>query len=140
MILSFKEQFKDKILKGQKIHTIREDKHNRWKAGMKIHFWKGNPRNVGKNPYQFAENTVTRTAKIEINWIRDTEGDFEVDGKMAKSHRFEVKVNDQILDDDTLRDLAISDGFDDIEGFARWFKKGFKGKLIYWYFGALKEV
>jgi hypothetical protein len=30
MILSFKQQFKEKILSGEKIHTIREDLGRRW--------------------------------------------------------------------------------------------------------------
>lgn len=41
MILGFKKQFKQSILDGTKIHTIREDSHNRWKAGNKIHFATG---------------------------------------------------------------------------------------------------
>lgn len=41
MILSFKKQFSEPILKGTKIHTIREDKPNRWKPGNKIHFANG---------------------------------------------------------------------------------------------------
>lgn len=54
MLLTFsKPQFKNLILDGTKIHTIRLDKTNRWKKGMKIHFWMGNPRNVKNNPHQF---------------------------------------------------------------------------------------
>ena len=46
MLLTFsKSEFRDRIRKGVKIHSIREDKYNRWKAGMNIHFWLGNPRN-----------------------------------------------------------------------------------------------
>ena len=41
MILGFKKQFPPMILVGTKIHTIREDKHDRWKAGNKIHFATG---------------------------------------------------------------------------------------------------
>ena len=41
MILGFKAQFKPLILNGTKIHTIREDKHGRWKKGNKIHFATG---------------------------------------------------------------------------------------------------
>jgi len=45
MILGFKTKTKDgrytnfveKIEKGEKIHTIREDKLNRWRAGRIIH-------------------------------------------------------------------------------------------------------
>lgn len=41
MILGFKERFVTPILSGTKIHTIRADTHNRWKAGNKIHFATG---------------------------------------------------------------------------------------------------
>ena len=41
MILSFKKRFVSPILSGHKIHTIREDKPRRWKAGNKIHFATG---------------------------------------------------------------------------------------------------
>ncbi len=41
MILGFKKQFISPISKGTKIHTIREDNHNRWKSGNEIHFATG---------------------------------------------------------------------------------------------------
>ena len=41
MILGFKEQFKNLIIGGVKKHSIREDRHNRWKPGMIIHFATG---------------------------------------------------------------------------------------------------
>jgi len=37
MVLAFKKRFVEPIKKGVKIHTIREDKTNRWKSGMKVH-------------------------------------------------------------------------------------------------------
>ena len=39
MNLNFKPQFADKILSGQKIHTLRYGE--RWKKGNKIHFYTG---------------------------------------------------------------------------------------------------
>jgi hypothetical protein len=36
MILGFKPCFVAPILAGTKIHTIRDDPHNRWKAGREI--------------------------------------------------------------------------------------------------------
>lgn len=36
--------FEAKIKAGTKIHTIRDDVHDRWKPGMPIHFWIGTPR------------------------------------------------------------------------------------------------
>ena len=71
MILTFKERFVEPILNSTKIHTIREDKYNRWKKGMKIHFWCGNPRNITKNPYQFAEGTVCQIIRLIINKEND---------------------------------------------------------------------
>lgn len=50
MILTFsQERFEKGILEGIKTTTIRRDVKNRWKEGMKIHFWMHNPRNVSKN-------------------------------------------------------------------------------------------
>lgn len=45
MILPFSEiKFVKRWLKGFKQHTLREDKNDRWKAGMEIHAWYLNPR------------------------------------------------------------------------------------------------
>ena len=41
MILSFNKKFKVPIETGTKIHTIRLDKPNRWRAGKTIHFATG---------------------------------------------------------------------------------------------------
>ena len=36
MVLGFKKQLETPIIFGDNIHTPREDKHNRWKAGMPV--------------------------------------------------------------------------------------------------------
>ncbi len=41
MVLGFKERFVGRILSGVKIHTIREDGHNRWRVGRRIEFATG---------------------------------------------------------------------------------------------------
>lgn len=41
MILGFKPQFVQPIIDRTKIHTIREDKHNRWVPGKVIHMATG---------------------------------------------------------------------------------------------------
>lgn len=44
MILSFSDiEFKNKIINGTKIHTIRRDSRNRWQVGSKIEFFIGEP-------------------------------------------------------------------------------------------------
>lgn len=67
MILSYsRDCFVDAIKDGTKIHTIRTDAKRRWKVGMKIQHWRGNPRNVKQNPYQFAEGECKGIQEIEI--------------------------------------------------------------------------
>ena len=41
MVIGFNKQFPDKITEGTKKHTIREDKHDRWNAGMIMHMATG---------------------------------------------------------------------------------------------------
>jgi len=66
MILSFsKAQFMDRIIDGTKIHTIRLDPKCRWKKGMTIQFWRGNPRNKGS--YQFGTAVVDYVNRITLN-------------------------------------------------------------------------
>lgn len=104
MLLTFtKTQFKDLIKQGIKQHTIRADKHNRWKVGNKIHFWIGNPRNTrGKNkPYQFGEGICSRVETIKMTF--SIPEDWQID---------EVKIGEDIIlkTDDELNALAVNDG------------------------------
>jgi hypothetical protein len=76
MLLTFSlPKFEGLIKQGIKKHTIREDKYNRWKEGMKIHFWSGNPRNTkAKNkPHCFGIGRVESVQRIRIypdwDWI-----------------------------------------------------------------------
>jgi len=116
MILTFSRQsFVEQILSGVKTHTIREDKTNRWKVGMKIHFWSGNPRNVKKHPYQFALGSVAEVLPIEIYPSQD-----------------KIKIREIITEIKLLNFIAINDGFLNWEDMKKWFKSDFKGKLIIW--------
>ena len=117
MILTFsKQQFVDRIISGVKIHTIREDKTDRWKEGTKIHFWKGNPRNVKLKPYPFGESICTKVVDIRIDLWRDS-----------------VYADDHFLN---LKELAVNDGFNNWVEMKSWFRQQgfeffFEGKLIY---------
>lgn len=118
MLLTFsKESFVQQIIEGRKIHTIREDKHERWKVGMKIHFWKGNPRNIKSNPYSFAEGVVTKIVSIKI------------DHRQLPPVIF---VNGGALVPEEKELLARRDGFSGLKSFFTWFNSDFKGKIIYW--------
>ena len=116
MILSFsKDAFVLGIKTGVKIHTIREDAGDRWKSGRKIHFWKGNPRNVTKNPYQFMEGECKSVQKIFIHY----------------NERL-VNIDGRIISREEVDELAIADGFENTEEFFKWFGEDFNGKLIHW--------
>lgn len=119
MILGFKPQFKDPIKTGQKKHTIREDKHNRWKAGRVIHFATG----VRTEFYeQFKEGKCKSVQTIQIDY----------DYIQPVGHCVNVFIDDRSLHPDEIRILAKNDGFEDTSEFFAWFNKDFKGKIIHW--------
>lgn len=108
-----------------KLHTLRADPHDRWKAGRKIemvyrgagykilsHFNKGIPE---------LEKCVS-TQKVEIKY-----GDKKVYGFYGVI----VAIDGRILNEDERRVLAINDGFDSLDHFYRWFNKDFTGKILH---------
>ncbi len=117
MILSFKPQFKEPILTGTKIHTIRTDVPGRWKEGNQIHFATG----VRTKEYEcFKKGKCLSVQDIEI--IRMSE---ELTDTI-------VKVDGRKLLLGELYALGFSDGFESLIAFLLWFKDGFKGKIIHW--------
>lgn len=129
MLLTFsQDSFVDAIKRGTKIHTIREDKKCRWKVGMKIHFWRGNPRNnKGVNkPYPFMipgeEPVVKRIDDIRIY--------LEPDNYLL------IDVNGRTLGPYAHDSLIMNDGFYGNTSFKKWFlpdgKREFTGRLIHW--------
>lgn len=114
MILSFKKQFVDPIKNGTKIHSIREDKHGRWKAGRKIH---GATGVRTKNYNCFFEEVCKSTQNFEIVYDEDLVFIF---------------INNVIAHQDQIEQLAKNDGFDSLEEFFKWFNGDFKGKIIHW--------
>ena len=101
-----------------KLHTIREDKHNRWHAGVKIHF---NVFNRTKNMFRFAPVIpCVSTQKIEI--IRTSDYLNEII----------CKVDGRILTELETQKLAWNDGFANLIAFWLYFSQGFEGKIIHW--------
>jgi hypothetical protein len=83
MVLGFKKQFEEPIIKGDKIHTIRLDKGDRWKEGNSIQFATG----VRTSDYnEFKTGTCFSIQEIEISWVSNGNGvpimEVEVDGKI----------------------------------------------------------
>lgn len=117
MILPFKYQFKQPILDGVKIHSIRADKHSRWKKGRIIHMATG----VRTKKYNcFAEKKCTGTQQIKIDTSAYYMNDYfvEVDGRkltLAETQK-----------------LAWNDGFDNLIYFYQWFNENYEGKIIHW--------
>lgn len=112
MILSFKEKFVHKILSGNKIHTIREDKSNRWNSDCDIHFATG----VRTKRYnQFYGAMCISTQKIQIEYINAR-----------------VYVDGRLLNNNEVNRLAYNDGFYSGYELLNFFGKDFIGKIIHW--------
>ena len=117
MVIGFNPRFKEPILKKTKKHTLREDPHNRWKQGIKMHMATGVRT---KNYNQFNEDVCKSTQKIEI--IRTSD----------YLNETIVKVDGRKLTEPEIQQLAWNDGFDNLVSFWLWFDKGFIGKIIHW--------
>lgn len=122
MHLSFNPSFVPKILNGQKIHTFREDKPNRWGKGSLIHFCTGlrsNEYNCFKKDYCISTQTIKI---IPQGWIVPL-----ITARLPK-----VYVDGKIIDGFMLLQLIGNDGFDSVEDFCEWFHEPFIGKIIHW--------
>jgi hypothetical protein len=125
MLLTYsRDRFVTAIQAGTKIHTIRVDWPGRWRVGMKIHHWRGNPRNVRSNPYQFAVGECLGIQHIVIRA-----------GCNLMKHRLTVTVDGRFLTDDEIETLARNDGLT-VEEMYDWFlpKEGyrcFSGRIIH---------
>lgn len=117
MILAFKERFKEPIIHGKKIHTIREDSGNRWRPGMKIHMATGVRT---KNYNCFNESACLSVQDIQIKFPTEYINDMV------------VIVDQFVLPFKQVQQLAYNDGFEHVIDFALWFQDDFKGKIIHW--------
>lgn len=97
-----------------KLHTIRKDEPDRWRAGLKIQFVVNNRR---PNRIQFAEGKCTSVQQIVITY-HGLSPVVEVDGKLIKGAELER--------------LAINDGFETVRDFFLYFSENFNGKIIHW--------
>lgn len=125
---------KDKL--PSKLHTIREDKNDRWKPGVMIDFFI-NARQ--KNMFRFAPRIpVVSTQEI---FMTERGGNLEI--SIAKEGSY-IGSDDKYIYWETKEQLAINDGFDSYEAFQRYFieriyenekktgNKWFSGKIIHW--------
>jgi hypothetical protein len=127
MILSFKQQFVQKIINGTKKQTIRADPKKRWKECMSIQFWSGSPRQP-KTSYLFKDGVVSSVVDIEIdfNWA-------ESPNQMKCKISFGKYQKTVLTTKTQLSNFALADGFESFEDFKSFFKgENFEGVLIKW--------
>jgi len=101
-----------------KVTTIREDVHDRWKPGMKIHMVVFNR---SKNQFQFVPTLVCKSVQ---------------DIYMTNIHGYEISIDDTYQY--SIDQIARNDGFKDSEDMRNYFfpegsvKDAYAGKIIHW--------
>jgi hypothetical protein len=135
MVIGFKERFIEKINDGTKIHTIRVDKHDRWKSGMKMHMATGVRT---KKYHQFDERICIGVQNISILYQKPyyKKGKCYQDVFIFIDNHFFGEANFVenaiYCYDSKIKELSINDGFYDEIEFFKWFNKDFNGKIIHW--------
>lgn len=125
MILSYTlPNAEQNILAGIKIHTIRADKVNRWKAGYEIHHAVNN-----RTPQYrcFLKNRCRSTQQVLIVLLKGT----------SQPPILSITVDRRRLNREEVHKLAVNDGFNGEAEMIKWFFKDPKdevwsGKIIHW--------
>jgi len=130
MILGFNRRFEPVLPvvgDGTKIHTMREDKKNRWKPGIKIHMAFGVRT---RNYWCFNDQDVCKSdQKIEVRYKKENgERLVIIDGHYFYCRR----ENLCIYGFEEMKQLAKNDGFESVEDFFKWFNKDATLKIIHW--------
>lgn len=118
-----------------KIHTIRQDKTDRWFDDNLIHFVINQRK---PNQQRFAPIIPCKSVQhIEILYEENDEKRIckvYVDFKIVGTATWNIIGfdHDPVIQGPKLVALAINDGFDTVLDFLSWFKEDFKGKLIHW--------
>lgn len=125
MILNFKPEHVPPILAGTKIHSMREDQHNRWKAGMGIQFYTGART---KNMKKLREDGIC----LGLQKVHLYQGSVGI----------MVVIDGRCLDADEVLVLACNDGFKNTEPWMRFFipeipssisdMNRWHGRIIHW--------
>lgn len=113
-----------------KLHTIREDSHDRWKPGMSIQMVY---RGAGYKIIDEFNKGIPELSKcVSIQELKL----WRVAGRSRNDidyTKFETKIMCTIDGHrfDDFEKLALNDGFESVEDFFAWFKKDFTGKIIH---------
>ncbi len=112
-----------------KIHTIREDKHERWKVGNIIDFYINNRT---KQAFRFAPRIpVVNVQEIKIYWFGNSR-ELIFSKTSNKYDNVEVVIDNKSLSIKEIERLVMNDGFDNVADFFSYFNEDFKGKIIHW--------
>lgn len=120
-----------------KLHTLRTDPKNRWKADMPIHFV---IHNRTKNRFQFAPITkCVSVQKVVIKWNCLNESFYSPLDSMNKvkhilldGNSVSLQIDNKRLNIGEISNLATNDGFPSLEAFFDYFNTDFEGKIIHW--------
>ena len=104
MILAFKQQFKEPILNGTKIHTIQKDPTRRWRAGKLIHMATG----VRTKHYDCFNETICTECQEVFMSIGQGQLSISIDDR-------------ELFGLPEREEFAISDGFKSWDQFVEWF-------------------
>lgn len=121
-------KFDRTVIHTPKLHTIREDKKNRWRVGTNIDFFINYRQ---KNMFRFAPVLpVVSIQEFEVNYVPtgknlDLQPIVFIDKKFFYHNLISNDTSKMFL-------LAKNDGFDSIPAFFDYFNKDFKGKIIHW--------
>lgn len=117
MVLGFKKQFVEPILKGSKVHTLRECDIYRWRVGVIIHMATG----IRTKYYQcFKETPFVSSQQVFMTYYDD----------------LVISVDEMRLSFDDVDIFIKNDGFESEEEFIKWFFPKGNGKslltLLHW--------
>ena len=104
-----------------KLHTIRKDEKNRWKRGIMIDFFI-NART--KDMFRFAPRIpIVSIQQIEI---------IHIENHPDYIDHVSIKIDGCRISKEKELELAINDGFENLNSFLEYFNEDFKGKILHW--------
>lgn len=111
-----------------KLHTIREDSKDRWKAGTKIDFFIN-----CRQPTMFRFAPVLPVVSVQeievkhhLNYVSLFIDKIVYEVEVCETSK-KIKSTDPVIEA-----LAQNDGFNSADDFFSYFNKDFKGKIIHW--------
>lgn len=142
MILTFSEpKFEDLLIRNIKGTTFREDKRDRWKAGIVAHMWMHNPRNVRLNPHHIKNDTIYSIDYVVFIPVKGIIRFYTDETRKKLDFSYSEK-----RDLKRLNRVARIDGFKDFEEMKQWFikrgytdPKGYKMKRL-WFDGYFDDL